>query len=232
MSWNTRELTLLRCLFILACCCLGPAQAQTSGPAASGLNVTSVKVKEKRIGGYSRASTAYPPKINPTLGRGTRDRTDSAEIASLKEIREDRNQRQRDLRALDIQSRNSARSRRSRVYYGYEIRARIINEGLKPIAKLVWAYQPTRNSQVLLEKKFHCHLPIAPGQARNVKVWFPVQVLNVAFANPKESLLSDIVIEHVEYDGGSDWRLPAVVQPHTPRTLPQVAKGRCALLAN
>ncbi|HEX5703635.1 MAG TPA: hypothetical protein VFX97_10590 [Pyrinomonadaceae bacterium] len=221
-------MTLLRCLFILACCGIVPAQAQTSGQGASGLNVTSLKVKEKRIGGYSRASTVYPPKINPTLGRGTRDRTDSPEIASLKEIREDGQQRQRDLRALDVRSRNSARSRPSRAYQGYEIRARIANEGPRSITKLVWAYRPTRNSQVVLEKQFYCHLPIAPGQSRNVKVWFPAQVLNVAFTNPRQSSVSDIVIEQVEYDGGTGWRLPTTVQPPTPRTLPPVGKGKCA----
>ena len=146
----------------------------------------------------------------------------------MKEIREDRFQRQQDLRALDSQSRNSARSRSSRVYQGYEVRARMTNEGPGSITKLVWAYRPTRNSQVVLEKKFYCHLPIAPGQSRNVKVWFPVQVLNAAFTNPQQSSLSDIVIEQVEYDGGTDWRLPTIVQSPTPRTLPQVGKGKCA----
>lgn len=218
----------MRFLFIiLACCWIVPAQAQTIGQGASGLNVTSVKVKEKRISGYSRSVRAYPPKITPTLGRGTLDRTDSREVASIKEIRDDRLQRQRDLRTLDSQSRNSARSRQSLGRYGYEIRARITNDGLKPIAKLVWAYRPSRNSQVVLEKKFYCHLPIAPGQSRNLKVLFPVQVLNVAFTDPQQSSLSDIVIEQVVYGDGTDWQLPTVVQPHTTRTLPQVEKGKC-----
>ena len=219
----------MRCLFfILACCWIVDAQAQTIGQGASGLNVTSVKVKEKRIGGYSRSSRVLPPKkITPTLGRGTLDRTDSPEVASLKEIREDQLQRQQDLRALGSQSRNSARSRQSVVRYGYEIRARITNDGLKPITKLAWAYRPTRNSQVVLEKRFSCHLPIAPGQSRNLKILFPVQILNVAFTDPQQSSLSDFVIEQVEYGDGTDWQLPTVVQPQTPTTLPRVGKGKC-----
>ena len=218
----------MRCLFIiLACCSIVPAQTQTNGQGASGLKVTSVKVKEKRIGGYSRSARAHPRKVTPTLGRGTLDRTDSPEVASLKEIRDDRMKRQRDLRALDSQSRNSARSLRSLRRYGYEIRASVTNDGLKPITKLVWAYRPSRNSQVVLEKKFFCHLPVAPGQSRNVKVWFPVQVLNVAFTDPQQSSLSDIVIEQVVYGDGTDWQLPTVVQPHTTRTLPQLEKGKC-----
>ena len=230
MSWKAKEVTLVRCLFILACCWIVPAQAQTIGQGASGLHVTSVKVKEKRISGNRRLARAYPPKISPTLGRGTRDRTDSPELASLKEIRDDRLQRQRDLRALDSQSRSSARTRHSVVRYGYEIRARITNNGLKPITKLLWAYRPTRNSQVVLEKKFYCHLPIEPGRSRNLKVLFPVQILNVAFTDPQQSSLSDIVIEQVEYDDGTDWQLPTVVQPQTPKTMPQVGKGKCTAL--
>lgn len=219
---------LLRCLFIiLACCWIVPAQTQTIGQGASGLNVTSAKVKEKRIGGYSRSARLHPRKITPTLGRGTADRTDSPRVASLKEVRDDRLQRQRDLRVLDSQSRNSARSRSSLGRYGYEIRAGITNDGLKPTTKLVWAYRPSRNSQVVLEKKFFCHLPVAPGQSRNLKVWFPVQVLNVAFADPQQSSLSDIVIEEVVYGDGTDWQLPTVVQPHTIRTSPKVEKGKC-----
>ncbi|HEY5883670.1 MAG TPA: hypothetical protein VIT88_03245 [Pyrinomonadaceae bacterium] len=228
MSWNAREMTLLACLFILACCWIVPAQAQTSGPGASGLNLTSVKVKEKRISGYGRSVRAYPPKINPTLGRGTGDRTDSPEVASLKEIRDDRFQRQRDLRALDRQSTNSTRSRPSRVYFGYEIRAGITNEGLKPITKLVLAYRPRRNSQVMLEKNFYCHLLIEPGRSRNLKVWFPVKVVDAAFTDPQQSSLSDVVIEQVEYGDGTTWLRPGWnAATFSAEATQQVKAGKC-----
>ena len=227
VSWNAKEVTLSGCFLILACGWIVPAQGQTIAQGASGLSVTSVKVKQKRLSADRRLSRPYSPKITPALGRGTRDRTDSPEVASLKEIRDDRVQRQRDLRALDSQSRNSARSRHSVVRYGYEVRARITNDGLKPITKLLWAYRPSRNSQIVLEKKFFCHLSIQPGQSRNLKVVFPVRVLNATFTDPERSSLSDVVIEHVEYSDGTGWQLPTVLQPHTAGTLPQVKKGKC-----
>jgi len=181
----------MRLVFILVCCSVIQTQAPTSGPSAPGLRITNLKVKEAR-------STPSPLE---TIGR--QDRTESSEDVTLKEVGDDK--RERDLRALSRQPTSTTRRRTSPEGYGYEISARITNESVKPISELVWAYRPSRNSQIIVEKEFYCQLKIDPGKSHDLKVSFTARVVNASSPVLKDALLSDVVIEQVSYGDGSTW---------------------------
>lgn len=220
----------MRLLLILLTCCLVPAQSQTNGQNASGLKVITVKIKEVRSASHGRSIALEPPKVTPTLGRGTLDATDSAEVAVLKETRNDRSQRERDLRAIGRQDRGSRGLRPPSIRNGYEVRARFTNEGLKRITKVVWSYRPVRNSQIIFEKKFYCQMRFEPGESRSLKVSFPMNILNASFPDLREPAISDFVIEQVEYADGSSWHLPTLVRPFSVTVLPGLEKGKCTPL--
>src|ERR1043166_8750994 len=146
------------------------ATPQTANQSANpGLQILSLSAsKQVRTGDapHSPVVSQNPPQINPTLGRGTADATETREQAALRETREDSDRRQRELENLP----QPQIERRGRPYVVYSFRATLKNATTDPVTSFVWAYQlPVANAPAV-EIQYLCKMTIAPGKTKEAKV--------------------------------------------------------------
>lgn len=208
-------------------------QAQTIAPPASGLQVASLRVTEKKVRSddwhLSMLSTK-PPQIKPDLGRGTTNATDTAEVAHLEDMRQDLERRKETLRT-DANMRDQYPSRWIPVFV---FQAEMRNTTAKPITKFVWAYHIADSP----DQQYLCNVRIEPGQSKLVKVISPVphpRVVAVTALGTLPAKISpsanDMLIDQIQFADNSEWRNPSwnaiILSRQGARKL---GKGKCIAL--
>ena len=183
------------------------AQAQPAQPAAPGIQVLKIKVREKTV----RRSQSPPPlpQINPTLGRGPSDRysTDSERVAALKDTRDDTYQRMQELQNIGSSTsigRLPLDGGGGR-FVALELQARLKNENSKSITEVIGTYQPPGTSGGVAEITFVCNVSVRPGATADIRFQSrSSSVVNVTRAELRAAT-SDIAIKYVKYADGSAW---------------------------
>jgi len=224
----------MKTLFALALFSLTLQQSPTKLPTPSGLEVLSLKVKEKTLKadwGVPSMVSQKPPVLNPSLNRGI-DRDEPPILA----INRDTSQRIRDLQSLGDQKHGlPARGGTSPVY---ESLAQIQNANSKAIVRFVWGFQASAHLLYTEDQEFLCSVKINPAEAKNVKVISRIphqRVVDVAASganpSPEKPSLNDVIVNQVEFADGTIWQRPgwnaAVLARQGARKL---ERGKCLVL--
>lgn len=186
---------------------LGPgAPAQVVSDKTDGSNVTVIE-KKWRI-------DVRNPKLDrdPVEDMNERDRAERARIATQRtnDILGERGMPAPTITVPDAN--RQARSRDVQVFYIYELK--LTNTAEKTIRTLIWEYvffEPGTETEVG-RRRFVSKVSIGPGKTTNLVVRAvapPTKSIAASQAgkNPREQYSEQIVIQSVQYDDGSMWRL-------------------------
>ena len=179
-----------------------------------GLQILSLSASQQVIRGdapHSPVVSQSPPQINPTLGRGTADATETREQAALREKREDSDRRQRELENLP----RPQIELRGRPFVVYSFHATLKNITTDPIKSFVWAYRlPVANAPEV-EIQYLCKMTIAPGKTKEAKVISTVpnqRVVNVSSTatapSAHDPVAQDMIVNQMKFADGHTWQRP------------------------
>lgn len=188
--------------------------AQTSSQKESGLEIVSLETKNetRKVEDRLDVVSQKPPVIQPTLGRGTADATDSRQVADLKDKWDDRRSRTQGLEAAA--SKRETPPRRTSVQPVYVFRAQIKNTRAKPITRFVWAYHLPDPSGISTaqDNQYLCNVALAPGEVKSVKVVSRVPREMVVNASAPSTPLghiptiNDMIINQIQFADQDKWQ--------------------------